>query len=311
MTTRGLLGRPSLATFIQNLFAPRGLPGAQAASRYVGATASGAPTSGSFLLGDYIIDQTGKVYICTVAGSPGTWTAASASISRGAIAARPAAGTAGALYLATDAPVASEDNGTSWLTWLALPLTAPPSMSGWTWSNQGGSTLTEENGSNRFGWAPSASGFLLRTLTHAVPSAPYTVTLGFIAAILPGNGSTSEPHMGLVLRDNSGLNVTWHIGAFNQPYIAVRKWNSDTSFSSTLFSYFGPVGAGPIIWLRFKDDSTNRLYQFSADGIDWITIASESRTTFCTPTKVGVFCRVDALTPDPLHTMRVLHYVEA
>jgi hypothetical protein len=53
---------------------PLGLTGATAATRYVGATASGAPASGTFAVGDYIIDQTGTIYICTTAGTPGTWT---------------------------------------------------------------------------------------------------------------------------------------------------------------------------------------------------------------------------------------------
>lgn len=53
--------------------AASGLTGAVAASRYVGATASGAPTVGTFAVGDYVIDQTGFVYVCTVAGTPGTW----------------------------------------------------------------------------------------------------------------------------------------------------------------------------------------------------------------------------------------------
>lgn len=52
---------------------PSGLTGAVAASRYVGATASGAPTSGTFAKGDFIVDQTGKIWICTTAGTPGTW----------------------------------------------------------------------------------------------------------------------------------------------------------------------------------------------------------------------------------------------
>jgi hypothetical protein len=50
-----------------------GLVGAASASRYVGATASGAPTTGTFAIGDFVIDQTGKIWICTVAGTPGTW----------------------------------------------------------------------------------------------------------------------------------------------------------------------------------------------------------------------------------------------
>jgi hypothetical protein len=52
---------------------PYGLTGATSSTRYVGATASGAPGSGTFAVGDFIIDQTGTIYICTVAGSPGTW----------------------------------------------------------------------------------------------------------------------------------------------------------------------------------------------------------------------------------------------
>lgn len=53
-----------------------GLTGATAASRYAGATTSGAPGSGTFAVGDYIVDQTGVFWICTTAGSPGTWTKA-------------------------------------------------------------------------------------------------------------------------------------------------------------------------------------------------------------------------------------------
>lgn len=55
---------------------PLGLTGATSATRYVGATSSGAPASGTFAVGDFVIDQTGAVYVCTVAGSPGTWTQA-------------------------------------------------------------------------------------------------------------------------------------------------------------------------------------------------------------------------------------------
>ncbi|MFJ5532510.1 hypothetical protein [Streptomyces sp. NPDC093261] len=49
------------------------LAGATAASGYVGGTAAGAPTSGTFNVGDYVIDQNGCFWICTTAGTPGTW----------------------------------------------------------------------------------------------------------------------------------------------------------------------------------------------------------------------------------------------
>lgn len=53
---------------------PLGLTGATAATRYVGATTSGAPVSGTFAVGDFIVDRSGSMWVCTTAGSPGTWT---------------------------------------------------------------------------------------------------------------------------------------------------------------------------------------------------------------------------------------------
>jgi hypothetical protein len=52
---------------------PLGLTGATSATRYVGATASGAPASGTFAVGDFVITHAGEVYVCTTAGTPGTW----------------------------------------------------------------------------------------------------------------------------------------------------------------------------------------------------------------------------------------------
>jgi hypothetical protein len=54
-------------------FVCTGITGATAASRYAGGTAAGAPTSGTFQLGDFVIDQAGNTWVCTTAGTPGTW----------------------------------------------------------------------------------------------------------------------------------------------------------------------------------------------------------------------------------------------
>lgn len=42
--------------------------------RFVGSTTSGSPFTGSFVSGDLSVDRTGGAYVCTVPGSPGTWT---------------------------------------------------------------------------------------------------------------------------------------------------------------------------------------------------------------------------------------------
>ena len=50
-----------------------GLTGAVQATRYVGGTTNGAPTAGTFAVGDFIVDATASIWICTTAGTPGTW----------------------------------------------------------------------------------------------------------------------------------------------------------------------------------------------------------------------------------------------
>ncbi|HMC69890.1 MAG TPA: hypothetical protein VKJ07_12115, partial [Mycobacteriales bacterium] len=58
---------------VASAFAPTGLTGATQVTRYVGGVATVAPTTGTFAIGDYVISRNGKVFVCTVAGSPGTW----------------------------------------------------------------------------------------------------------------------------------------------------------------------------------------------------------------------------------------------
>jgi hypothetical protein len=55
------------------VWATSGITGATAANRHVGGTTGGAPTSGTFAKGDYIVDQNGIMWICVTAGTPGTW----------------------------------------------------------------------------------------------------------------------------------------------------------------------------------------------------------------------------------------------
>jgi hypothetical protein len=63
--------------FAGNVTAPAvvsvGLTGATASSRYAGATTSGAPTTGTFAKGDFVVDQTGLIWVCSAPGTPGTW----------------------------------------------------------------------------------------------------------------------------------------------------------------------------------------------------------------------------------------------
>jgi hypothetical protein len=59
--------------------AASGLPGATAGSRLAGGIASGPPVTGTFGYLDIVPDSTGAIWVCTVAGSPGTWVQAGVS----------------------------------------------------------------------------------------------------------------------------------------------------------------------------------------------------------------------------------------
>ncbi len=61
---------------VTGALAVSGITGAVGASRYVGAS-TGAPTTGTFAVGDFTIDSSAvpKLWVCTVAGTPGTWAA--------------------------------------------------------------------------------------------------------------------------------------------------------------------------------------------------------------------------------------------
>lgn len=52
---------------------PVALTGATTAGRFVGHTTAGAPTSGTFAVGDWVQARDGHVWVCTTAGTPGTW----------------------------------------------------------------------------------------------------------------------------------------------------------------------------------------------------------------------------------------------
>jgi hypothetical protein len=54
-------------------YAPTGLTGATAPTRYGGGTISGHPLTGTWSTGDWVVDQQGHIFACILGGTPGTW----------------------------------------------------------------------------------------------------------------------------------------------------------------------------------------------------------------------------------------------
>jgi hypothetical protein len=75
-STSGAAGIPT-AVYDESAVFPSvgagGLPGAAQGSRLAGGIVSGPPVTGTFGLLDIVPDSTGAIWVCTAAGSPGTW----------------------------------------------------------------------------------------------------------------------------------------------------------------------------------------------------------------------------------------------
>jgi hypothetical protein len=167
-----------------------------------------------------------------------------------------------------------------------------PSISGWTWMNQGSGTATVNGGVLTLA-ATGTGGDNIHYIYESLPSTPWTV----IAAVIPGVGVTfpngqSEWSQGISISDGTKLtsfNVGMGVGSNLQLNAAsVTQYNSVTSYNTN--SYTLSTTSFPlVVWLRIKDDGTTRTYSMSSDptNFGWQQLYSEAHAGFLTPTTVG------------------------
>lgn len=158
-------------TVLGVMISPSGLSGSTAATRYVGGTTTGSPSSGTYAVGDWIVTQDGRIWICTTAGSPGTWQQPSPPLSFGSagnIAALAASAAAGSSGLVADASHVHPWTGLGVLSvaqsWSALQtfsagLTSNGTLTMGATLAKGGNALTgSNNSSDWFVGSPSLAG---------------------------------------------------------------------------------------------------------------------------------------------------------
>ena len=185
-------------------------------------------------------------------------------------------------------------NGTLWEAWGPLFPMKRPVDSEFSWVNQGAAIVTEAGGGIYLD-SVNASGSTAtpdwNMRTKALPAAPYTITAAFVTA----NPADNYLDCGLILRKNSdGKFVTFEY--FYNSALAggwgfgSGKWNGLASFSAN-YTVTGGLTGGRLglIWMRVKDDNTNRILQVSADGKNFRTIHTVGRTDFITPDEIGFF----------------------
>lgn len=217
--------------------------------------------------------------------------------SSGTYASRPTVGKAGRLYYATDTGNAYYDNGTTWLLVSlgatgAILGTEPPSAS-WTTTTLGSSTIAADKGGRLLTMVSAAGDNWRAEYRTLSPTSNYSLT----AYLEHGSVYADSSYAGIFLRLNSsGAFIVFGpdmvVTSSGAPRLRAMKWTNATTFSADYGTpRFGYQLSGGVIpkWFRIRDNATNRFFEYSQNGIDWVLFTTTSilRTDFITPDQVG------------------------
>ena len=189
-------------------------------------------------------------------------------------------------------------------------LVAPP-PSGWLWINQGTASVSLDSNGRITLRAPTVVGFNHRIRVRPAPSTPYIITTASYY-YTPDPSATTY----LLFRDSVSGRLVVLIqdthstsGAIAGGITLVQRWNSPTSFNSTQGTTTSPPTKN-LSWRQIEDDGTTIYFRVSPDGVNWVTIHSESRTAWLTnePLQVG-FSVISASTLEDV-LLTILHWVK-
>ena len=200
----------------------------------------------------------------------------------GAFASRPAVGASSDdAFSANNDYVFQRNDGTAWLSWGPIyPMIEPPTT-GWSWVNQGTSTIDETKGALMMK-CPSGNSNL-RCRVRTMPTPPWSLTISFTSTLFYVIYSGS----GIVLRDsNSGRLITFGWQYSTNFRLRITNWTNSTTLTSypTSNTYYASDPA----WLRVVDDNTNFTFFYSHNGEHWIQAYQVSRTAWLvSPDQIG------------------------
>lgn len=211
------------------------------------------------------------------------------AVGKGSYASIPAVQKGGFIWLSSDSALLARDNGSTYDYWGPLFPLSPPVDSGWTWVNQGSSTITAANGGLTM-YQPGHSGDGISCYVKTAPATPWSLTVYQQVTLFPNNST----YAGLCFRQSSdGKLATFSIAFTGGAYtMDSKKWTNPTTVSAGYQS----TTAVPFNcrWLRIKDDGSNRLCQWSDDGVNFVTWHSIGRTDFLTADQYGFFINAAA-----------------
>lgn len=185
-----------------------------------------------------------------------------------------------------------------------LGIYTPPVDADFSWVNQGVATITQLGKTLHLSAATAGASDNFRMRVKNAPSTPYVITIAWLPIFKPDN----YPGGGLFFRESSSGKI--HLWALYHESIQtggiqaiVGRYNDFTTYAGTN-DFTGPGMALYVsnpIWMRIADDGTDRIFSFSRDGVNFVTVATVGNTTFLTADQVGFY--VNAHTRDAAMTL--------
>lgn len=152
------------------------------------------------------------------------------------------------------------------------------------WLDQGSNTATNQPNGVGIYTAPN-TGDHFRGVYGSLPSAPYTIEMGFLW-MHDNGGSVLNADHGFFFYD-AGLGTILSFTQFAYASVfRVVEWSSSTTPATVLTNY--QVNAPIPFFLKIHDDGTNWYFYASADRFNWQLIYQIPRNTFLTPNNYGV-----------------------
>jgi len=201
---------------------------------------------------------------------------------------RPISSNNGDVFFPHDGFVIERDDGNNWIPWGPIFPFSSPSLNDFTWINQGSGTAVETGGGIYLN-SPSGGGGNLRILKKSAPSTPYSI----ISFMLPRMFKENYQKVGMIWRESSSGKLALFTFGDSASEIKIQRYDSPTSFNSTMQSVI-PELVIHGLWMKIKDDGTNREYYWSVDGQNWEIIYTELSTDFISADEVGFFVESSA-----------------
>jgi hypothetical protein len=188
------------------------------------------------------------------------------------------------LYTNGAGPVARY-SGSLWATWGPIFAFTKPVSGDFSWANQGGASIDTTNG-GVYLLAPTSASDNIRYRYKAVPSTPYTLTIGFLPQLFGVNFQA----VGFAWSDGTKyICASFAANGTQAMALSVTKFTNATTFSADYLSATTFSQNAPVAWLKCQDDGTNRIVSWSQDSQHWVQLHSVNRTDFLTATQVGFF----------------------